>query len=111
MNYLPRMLQKLKKMRYFRNFCYLLSKNLRLAQNLPNEVFVYKSDFKVDIPHTETLRISLLVAVASSITLYGPLRKIDDDSAVNDPLIWIKLCSQLSFYNHTMHNCGNLGLK
>ena len=60
MNYLPRMLQKLKKMRYFRNFCFLLSKNLRLAQNLPNEVFVYKSDFKVDIPHTETLRISLL---------------------------------------------------
>ena len=59
MNYLPRMLQKLKKMRYFRNFCSLLSKNLRLAQNLPNEVFVYKSDFKVDIPHTETLRISL----------------------------------------------------
>ena len=60
MNYLPRMLQKLKKMRYFRNFCSLLSKNLRLAQNLPNEVFVYKSDFKVDIPYTETLRISLL---------------------------------------------------
>ena len=59
MNYLPRMLQKLKKMRYFRNFCFLLSKNLRLAQNLPNEVFVYKSDFKVDIPYTETLRISL----------------------------------------------------
>ena len=59
MNYLPRMLQKLKKMRYFRNFCSLLSKNLRLAQNLPNEVFVYKSDFKVDIPYTETLRISL----------------------------------------------------
>ena len=60
MNYLPRMLQKLKKMRYFRNFCSLLSKNLRLAQNLPNEVFVYKSDFKVDIPYTETLRISLV---------------------------------------------------
>ena len=60
MNYLPRMLQKLKKMRYFRNFCSLLSKNLRLAQNLPNEVFVYKSDFKVDIPYTETLRISLM---------------------------------------------------
>ena len=60
MNYLPRMLQKLKKMRYFRNFCSLLSKNLRLAQNLPNEVFVYKFDFKVDIPYTETLRISLL---------------------------------------------------
>ena len=59
MNYLPRILQKLKKMRYFRNFCSLLSKNLRLAQNLPNEVFVYKSDFKVDIPYTETLRISL----------------------------------------------------
>ena len=57
MNYLPRMLQKLKKMRYFRNFCFLLSKNLRLAQNLPNEVFVYKSDFKVDIPHTETISL------------------------------------------------------
>ena len=64
MNYLPRMLQKLKKMRYFRNFCSLLSKNLRLAQNLPNEVFVYKSDFKVDIPYTETLRISLVYVIS-----------------------------------------------
>ena len=59
MNYLPRMLQKLKKMRYFRNFCSLLSKNLRLAQNLPNEVFLTISDFKVDIPYKQTLRITL----------------------------------------------------
>ena len=63
MNYLPRMLQKLKKMRYFRNFCSLLSKNLRLAQNLPNEVFLTISDFKVDIPYTEILRISLAIAI------------------------------------------------
>ena len=57
MNYLPRMLQMLKKIRYFYS---LFSENLRLAQNLPNEVFVYKYDFKVDIPYTETLRISLI---------------------------------------------------
>ena len=74
MNYLPRMLQKLKKMRYFRNFCSLLSKNLRLAQNLPNEVFVYKSDFKVDIPHTETLRISLAKSVFPNLVIYHELR-------------------------------------
>ena len=37
-------------MRYFYS---LFSKNLRLAQNLRNEVFVYNSDFKVDIPYKE----------------------------------------------------------
>ena len=57
MNYLPRMLQMLKKIRYFYS---LFSENLRLAQNLPNEVFLTISDFKVDIPYTEILRISLL---------------------------------------------------
>ena len=58
MNYLPRMLQMLKKIRYFYS---LFSENLRLAQNLPNEVFLTISDFKVDIPYTEILRISLIV--------------------------------------------------
>ena len=60
MNYLPRMLQMLKKIRYFYS---LFSENLRLAQNLPNEVFLTISDFKVDIPHTEILRISLAIAI------------------------------------------------
>ena len=58
MNYLPRMLQMLKKIRYFYS---LFSENLRLAQNLPNEVFLTISDFKVDIPYTEILRISLTI--------------------------------------------------
>ena len=56
MNYLPRMLQMLKKIRYFYS---LFSENLRLAQNLPNEVFLTISDFKVDIPYKHTLRITL----------------------------------------------------
>ena len=60
MNYLPRMLQMLKKIRYFYS---LFSENLRLAQNLPNEVFLTISDFKVDIPYTEILRISLAIAI------------------------------------------------
>ena len=47
---------KAKKMRYFYS---LFSENLRFTQNLPNEVFLTISDFKVDIPYTEILRISL----------------------------------------------------
>ena len=51
---------KAKKMRYFYS---LFSENLRFTQNLPNEVFLTISDFKVDIPYTEILRISLAIAI------------------------------------------------
>ena len=47
---------KAKKMRYFYS---LFSENLRFTQNLPNEVFLTISDFKVDIPYKKTLRITL----------------------------------------------------
>ena len=63
MNFLPRMLQMLKKIRYFYS---LFSENLRLAQNLPNEVFLTISDFKVDIPYKHTLRITLVYTTCPS---------------------------------------------
>ena len=50
---------KAKKMRYFYS---LFSENLRFTQNLPNEVFLTISDFKVDIPYKHTLRITLVLS-------------------------------------------------
>ena len=47
-----------KKIRYFYS---LFSENLRLTQNLPNEVFLTIYDFKVDIPYKKTLRITLVL--------------------------------------------------